>query len=136
MTTAARVEEVDMVDRKELLLMFRDYVDQCIEETSWRYFSRPKSFDEWYTLHLKPNFNELTNLIDVTIWREGAAGGFLTGSERKNCRLRIPGGIVTGDNGGIVDSDRLFRIGKKVSKGYRLPTVTYKGKRIYYWTWD
>lgn len=139
MTTVKSKEKVvDLVDQKELLLLFRDYVNQCIEDFSFSNKVRPLSFDEWYCTIFRPNREDFTNIVTLEMTWEGAEGGYLSGScGPEFFDVCIPHKVVTSDNGGIIDDVRFKRFAKKFADkmNRRLPAILYKGKRAYFWTW-
>lgn len=139
MVVKTKKEVVDLVDHKELLLLFRDYVDQCIEDFTFSNKIRPLSFDEWYCTIFRPNSDDFTNVVTFDLMWEGAEGGHLSGTcGPESFKVRIPHQIVTSDDGGIVDNEAFKRMAKKFADktNRRLPTVLYQGKRAYFWTWD
>lgn len=149
MTTAtANKTEIDLVDHKVLLGMFRDYVDECIRKDNFSNPSHPLSFDEWYNYEFLPNKEKRTRVVVFHESHEEAAGGHLTGSSPyQPYQVRIPASalnhveeIVDRDNQDslrfFVDSLRYF--GRMLAQrlNNRLPTVLYAGKVVYKWSWD
>ena len=130
MTT--KPELVDMIDHQELLLMFRDYVDECIEESTPKKPVSPMGFDERKLLH-----EVFSTEIDVVLWWELAEGGQLCGSTSRPYQLRIPGGIVA-ENGAVLNENRLRAVARKFSNkmNRRLPWVIYREESIDHWTWQ
>jgi len=131
MTTATKTKVVDVVDHGELLLLFRKYVDQCIEENKFWNKQRPLSFDEWYNVEYLPNTETLTSVINVVLWHEQARGGFLCGSTSESFEIRVPAYCLN-------DENRLRQVARKFSgkMNRRLPWVIYDGRRIDHWTWE
>jgi len=136
-TKTASKTVVDVIDHYELLLLFRAYVNQCIEDFNFSNKIRPRSFDEWYEWEYKPNIDTLTQVVHVTLQWETACGGHLCGTDSAAYQMRIPAGILT-ESGGIVDSDEFKRVCAKFANktNMRLPCVLYQGKRAYHWTWS
>lgn len=52
------------MDTKHLLLVYRDYVDQCITDSTTENIIRPKSFDEWYVRVYEPESSVLEAEFD------------------------------------------------------------------------
>jgi len=138
MATKTKTEIVDLVDHKELLLLFRDYVDQCIEDFTFSNKVRPLSFDEWYVRVFEPNKDEETTVVTFDLCWEEASGGYMSGScGPESFKVRIPADMVA-ESGAIFDIDGFRRMAKKFAnnKNRRLPTVLYRGKVAYKWSWD
>lgn len=129
---------IDLMDLKTLMILFRGYVDKCIDEYVDKRSERPKSFDEWYNLEYLPDIEGLTKVVTLRLISEGTSGGHLSGSsEPVDYKVRIPAEIIA-DNGAIVDLEALQKFGKQLTLkvSCRLPTVLYRGNRIYFWTMD
>jgi len=60
------IEIVDLIDHKELLLLFRNYVDECIENCG-QLTQGPLSFDDWHRLEYLPNIESLTQVIKFNL---------------------------------------------------------------------
>jgi hypothetical protein len=137
MQTLADTTVIDMVDHAEMLLLFQDYVAEAIEESTPASPSRPLGFDDWRREIFNGGIEEHTTVITVTLTWETASHGYLCGSNSQDYRIRIPGYMVT-ETGGIVDEVGLKRIGAKFAHrmNLRLPSVVYRGERVYHWTWD
>lgn len=104
--TATEVKSLDMVGPYELLVLFRDYVDQCIEDYNSAKWTRPLSFDEWYVREYTTNIESLTTVI-----RLDKRIGDIT----KSYDCRIPANLVTGPNGGIVDLAGLKKLARRLT---------------------
>lgn len=104
---------IDLITGHELLILFRQYVDECIAETDKRTVPeevrrgevnivRPKSFDEWYNTQYLPHLNKLTQVVRlVTVCERPLRHG--------NFLARIPRGIVN-DKGFLIDPQRLLHL--------------------------
>ena len=130
----------NLITHYDLLLMYQEYVGECIQNHAPICPARPMSFDEWHQRNYLPNLDELTQVITFQITGEGASvvDGYLSGrSAPRNCKCRISAGVVT-ECGGVIDADALKKFAKKLSQvsNERFPTVTYQGKTAYFWTWD
>lgn len=138
MVVKSKEKIVDLVDHEELLLLFRQYVDQCIEEHTSANKSRPLSFDEWYVRVFEPNRNDETVVVDFELAEVTAVDGFLSGSRRpESYKVRIPIDMIA-ESGAIFDIVGVRRLAKKFSQmmNRRLPSVWYHGKQVYSWSWD
>ena len=131
--TAKKSEIVDLIDHYELLLLFREYVDQCIEDYNHSNKVRPLSFDEWYNREYLPNIESITQVVCFqSTW-------YLAGSYGKgDFHCRIPVEIVSEDGSGIFDVDSLRRFAKKLANKNNYPEtfVNYRGKCVYRWSAD
>lgn len=132
MMTKTEVE--NLMDHTELLYMFLNYVEQCIDDSSNENKIHPVSFDEWYNLKYLPNIDTLTSVVEVTVSYEGAANGTVNCTNHANVQLRIPADIVT-ETGGIINLSRFCSLCKRFAETgtYRMPTVRYRGDRTYHW---
>jgi hypothetical protein len=131
--TKKQTEIVDLMDHYELLLLFREYVDQCIEDYNHSSKPRPLSFDEWYVREYTPNIESLTQVICLQ------SSWYLAGSSgRGDFHCRIPTEIVSEDGGGIFDVDSLRRFAKKLADKNNHPEtyVNYRGACVYRWSAD
>ena len=130
---AVKVEITDLMDHYELLLLFRKYVDQCIEDYNFSNKLRPLSFDEWYVREYTPNIDSLTQIVSFQ------AKWYLAGSYGQGSyQCRIPAEVVSEDGGGIFDSDTLRRFAKKLARHINYPEmyVLYRGDCVYRWSAD
>ena len=130
---AVKVEITDLMDHYELLLLFRKYVDQCIEDYNFSNKLRPLSFDEWYVREYTPNIDSLTQIVSFQ------ANWYIGGSYQKGSyQCRIPAEVVSEDGGAIFDSETLRRFAKKLGRHLNYPEtfVLYRGGCVYRWSAD
>ncbi|MDA1054108.1 MAG: hypothetical protein O3C40_26975 [Planctomycetota bacterium] len=137
MKTSIEHEIIDIVDEEELLLLFQQYVANCIEDSRPSSIIHPIGFDDWVETDFRRSRSERTVVVTVTLTWEEAAGGYLCGGASQDYRIRIPAEMLT-DEGGILDDVGLRRVCKKFAHrmNRRLPSVVYRGKRAYSWTWS
>ena len=137
MNTGIAREIIDMVDQEELLLLFQEYVGNCVEDSRPSSIVRPIGFDDWVETNYRRSSSERTVVITVTLSWEEAAGGYLCGGASQDYRIRIPAEMLT-EEGRILDEVGLRRVCKKFAHrmNRRLPSVVYRGKRAYSWTWS
>lgn len=127
-----------LIGHRERLAMYRDYVGECIEESVWPNGDvTPVPFQEWRDTIYGEDEDQFTSLVTLDVTGEFAADGYLTGgSDSRSYTVRIPEGIVT-ETGGIVDVEAMQKFAKKLVDrlGTRLPSVMYRGRQVYFWTW-
>lgn len=131
--TAKKSKVVDLIDHYELLLLFRKYVDQCIEDYNHSNKVRPLSFDEWYNREYLPNIESLTQVVVFD------SSWYLAGSYGKGTfHCRIPAETVSEDGKGIFDIDTLRRMAKKLANKNNYPEtyVNFNDKCVYRWSAD
>ncbi len=137
MTAGVEYEILDMVDEEELLLLFQEYVANCIDDSTPSSVIHPISFDDWIETYYQRSRSERTVVITVTLNWEKAARGYLCGGTSQDYRIRIPREMIS-EAGGVVDDVGIRRIcGKFANRmNRRLPTVVFRGKRTYSWAWS
>jgi hypothetical protein len=130
MKTKTEPEIVDLMDHLTLLHLFRDYVDECIEDYNHSNKPHPMSFDEWYSFVYIADRDSLTTVIDLNM-QSATISGY------KSYRVRIPADIVT-ETGGIIDNDALKKVAKALTAKMTAwqARVLYRGHLVYAWSWD
>ena len=131
-----KVEVVNLVDHRKLLIMFREYVDECIDNDSR--LVRPMSFDEWYNREYLQNIETFTSIVKFGLTSQEASGGHMSGrTEKQSFQCRVPAGLIT-ESGGIIDEVGLRQCARQLAsmQNARLPCVEYNGKLVYRWTQD
>lgn len=125
-----KVDVVDLMDHYELLLLFRQYVDQCIGDYNHSSKPRPISFDEWYNVEYLPNIESLTQVIVFQ------ATWYLGGNKKGSFHCRIPVEIVSEDGDAIFDTKSLFRFAKKLKQHLNHPQmyINYRDDWVYRWS--
>jgi hypothetical protein len=132
MLTKEKVEIIDLIDHYELLLMFRDYVNQCIENYNHSNKTRPLSFDEWYNVEYLPNIESLTQVVTFKIhWHQCQSYQ----SADHNCRISAD---TVSEGGGVFDSNALKRFAKKLAhkNHFQETFVMYCDMCFYRWSAD
>lgn len=131
MTAQAKTRKiVDLMDGYELLLLFRKYVDECIEEyTTPDKMERPLSFDEWYNKEYLPNIDSLTQIVNFQM-KQGLHESF------RECR--VPNNTVSPLGDGIFDIETLRRAAKNLARKEDRPEtfVFFGGRVVYRWSAD
>ena len=133
MKTLRQPKVTDLMSHYELLLLFRKYVDQCIEDfDEFRNKLRPFSFDEWYNSEYLPNIESLTQVVRLELsW-------YLGRYQKETIHCRIPAETVGDDNGGIFDEETLQRVAKALARKENHPEtfINYRGACVYRWSAD
>lgn len=129
-TKSKKTDIVDLMDHYELLLLFRQYVDQCIEDYDHSNKTRPLSFDEWYNVEYLPNIESLTQVIVFQ------ATWYLAGSKKGNFHCRVPAEIVSEDGDAIFDLKTLCRFAEKLKQRLNHPQmfINYRDDWVYRWS--
>jgi hypothetical protein len=126
---------INLMRPRNLLQLFRNYVDQCIEDTEDRFETmvRPLSFDEWCNREYLPNIDSLTQIVVFELcWISNEK------NRKKDYKCRIPADIVSDDGQGIFDLDALIKSARELTKikvGQK-PCVNFNKRRLYHWSHD
>jgi len=135
---------VNLIDKWELLLMYRNYIDQCIDKFAVSGELELLSFDEWVKTQYGPSMEDLTDVIHLEVSHDVYVDPQMS-TETKTItsefNVRVPKNIIS-KTGVIVNPMELSRISEKLvdKQELLLATVVFnndrnKNYKAYGWDW-
>ena len=121
---------IDLMDHYAILLLFKDYVKEGIEEFDKNNPFRPLSFDEWYVREYTPNIDSYTQIVQLQ------AKWYQAKYTTEVLKCRISKEVISEYGGGIFDVESLERFAKILALKLHKPElfITYCNKYVYKWS--